>query len=99
MNPFGQFLAGVVRQGARRPEHAQSREVSASAAAFAIQPGGGVDIRLSDSVAVRVQVDFPTTFVDGSHGTAFRFAPGIVIRTGGKAYQEGRTGRTKEGVN
>ena len=61
-------------------------KISASAAAFAIQPGGGVDIRLSDSVAVRVQVDFPTTFVDGSHGTAFRFAPGIVIRTGGKAY-------------
>jgi hypothetical protein len=78
VNPFGQFLAGI------QYTNAHALGFKASLVNFAIQPGGGVDIKLSDSIAVRVQLDYRTSFHDGFHSGAFRFAPGIVISRGRK---------------
>ena len=64
---------------------AQSLGFSASSVNFAIQPGGGVDIKLSDSIAVHVQLDYRSPFHDGFHSGAWRFAPGIVISRGRKS--------------
>jgi hypothetical protein len=87
VNPFGQFLGGV------EYGHVSGRLTDFgsvpldSATSFAIQPGGGVDIGLSESIALRMQVDFRTTFYDGDGAsTRFRFAPGIVIRAGRKGH-------------
>ena len=80
VSPFGQFLAGI------QYTHVHGLGISESLVNFAIQPGGGVDIKLSDSLAVRVQLDHRTSFHDGFHSGAFRFAPGIVISRGRKAF-------------
>ena len=80
VNPFGQFLAGF------QYTNVHGLGISESLVNFAIQPGGGVDIKLSDSLAVRVQLDHRTSFHDGFHSGAFRFAPGIVISRGRKTF-------------
>jgi hypothetical protein len=80
VNPFGQFLAGI------QFTNVHGLGISESLVNFAIQPGGGVDIKLSDSLAVRMQLDYRTSFHDGFNYSAFRFAPGIVISKGRKAF-------------
>ena len=80
VNPFGQFLAGI------QYTNVHGLGISESLVNFAIQPGGGVDIKLSDSLAVRMQLDYRTSFHDGFNYSAFRFAPGIVISRGRKAF-------------
>jgi hypothetical protein len=84
VNPFGQMLAGVTRVSVGGGVFEDWFGVSGSGYFFTMQPGGGIDIGLSDAVALRMQVDVRTVFIDGGHGTSFRFAPGIVIRTGSK---------------
>lgn len=80
INPFGQFLVGLAQS------RAGVRGFSISGNDFAIQPGGGVDIGLSNSVAVRLQMDFRTIFSEGEKFNEFRFMPGIVIRSGRKTF-------------
>lgn len=77
--PFGQFLGGLALA------NGTVFGVSDTSSYFTIQPGGGVDIALSDSVAVRFQVDYRKVFGDIGGANQFRFAPGIVIRSGSKA--------------
>jgi hypothetical protein len=81
INPFGQVLAGLVQSSA-----SYSGLGISSGNDFAIQPGGGVDIGLSDSIAVRMQFDYRTIFDEGERFNEIRFMPGIVIRTGSKAF-------------
>jgi hypothetical protein len=80
VNPFAQFLGGVslTRVGLFDSHYGSSTD-------FAIQPGGGVDFGLSDSIALRMQVDFRTIFA-GSNINEFRFTPGIVIRSGRRGF-------------
>ena len=80
VSAFGQFLGGFQYTNVR------GLGTSASRVNTAIQPGGGVDIRLSEFVAVRLQMDYRIVFHDGYHSGAFRFAPGIVISRGRKAF-------------
>ena len=78
--PFGQFVVGLAQSSAGY------YGLNASSYDLAMQPGGGVDIGLSDSVALRVQVDFRTIFSEGARFNEVRFVPGIVVRSGSKAF-------------
>ena len=85
VNPFGQVLADFMyrRVDVQSPFVGNS-QTTMSEFPFAIQPGGGVDIKLSESIALRMQVDVQTVFADGEASRTFRFAPGIVVRSGRK---------------
>jgi hypothetical protein len=83
INPFGQFLTGLTLTNVGG-NVLDIVEFGGSDLGLTLQPGGGVDIGLSDRIALRMQVDFRTTFADSDHETNFRFVPGIVIRTGAK---------------
>ena len=80
VNGFGQLLAGI------QFSNVHGLGISDSLVNFAIQPGGGVDIKLSDSLALRMQLDYRTSFHDGFNYSAFRFAPGIVFSRGRKTF-------------
>lgn len=75
--PFAQFLVG----GARGKAGVLGE--SASETSFALQPGGGVDIQLTDRVALRVQGDYRIVSRDET-STEFRFAVGAVIGFGSR---------------
>ena len=45
---------------------------------FSMAFGGAVDIGISDRVAVRIQPDFLTFWIEGANDTMFRFAFGVV---------------------
>jgi hypothetical protein len=84
VNPFGQFLAGVEIDNIGVDVLDGLVDDHAKDTYFAIQPGGGVDIGLTDSLAIRMQVDRRTAFFDGGSDSSWRFMPGVVIRTGSK---------------
>ena len=76
--PFGQvLLGGALLNGTILGE-------SGSEWDFALQPGGGVDVALSDAVALRFGVDvrvlFDKPFSGDSHNQ-LRFTTGVVFRT------------------
>ena len=81
--PFAHFLIGAVRASTRDVEFG-----STSDWALGTVVGGGVDVGISKSVAVRVaQVDWlMTRFDTGHHGDErqdnFRFSAGIVLKLG-----------------
>ena len=83
VTPFAHFLIGAVRASTRDVAYG-----SISDWALATVVGGGVDINVSDSIAVRVaQADWLLTQFDtGYHGddrqNNFRFSAGIVFRLG-----------------
>jgi len=77
LTPFAQVMFGGVRVG---------NNLGGYVTEFAWQPGGGVDIRVSERVAVRLQADY--RFIPVSNATSpndeikqFRFASGVVLRT------------------
>ncbi len=58
--------------------------VSSSASAFAMEFGGGVDVRLNDHIAVRpIAFDYIPTHFGGAWQSNYRFSTGIVFRLGG----------------
>jgi hypothetical protein len=69
VTPFAQFLAGVMNVG-------WSGE---SANYFAIEPGGGVDIRVTGRVGLRVAGSLPMAISGGDVGNTFRFHVGVVV--------------------
>jgi hypothetical protein len=75
VTPFAQFLAGVMNINCGCGE---------SKNYFAIEPGGGVDFRVSDRVAFRVGASFPMAFNEGETGNSFRFQTGVVLPLGGR---------------
>lgn len=86
IRPFGQMLVGLAMSemdvsGTGFEPH------SASDQAFAIQPGGGVDIPLTESVAARAMVDYRRIYFGDDTGVGgvnqMRVAVGLVIGFGG----------------
>ena len=49
---------------------------------FAVQPGGGVDLRFSEIFAARTTIDYRRIFFKGSGSSDLRFGVGIVFRLG-----------------
>lgn len=77
VKPFVQFQAGAAR-------FTTSLEVvglpnDESRTDFVIQPGGGVDIPLTDRVAARVMVDYRHIFFEREAGKEVRVAAGLVV--------------------
>jgi len=56
--------------------------ISRSTTAFAIQPGGGVDIAVRPNVAIRLQGDYRALRDEGETFGEFRFAAGVVFGFG-----------------
>lgn len=74
--PFFQVLSGVGNLGAGFGGE------SASVSAFALQTGGGVDIRMGSAAALRLQGDYRMLRKDGKNLNEFRFAVGVVFGIG-----------------
>ena len=76
--PFGQFLIGAAYQYVSIP----LADVVESELDFALQPGGGVDVALTDGVALRFGVDARILFGEaGNTANQFRFTTGITFRS------------------
>jgi len=58
--------------------------ISESATKFALVPGGGVDIGLNPTWAVRVQADYLSTYFLNSRQDNFQFSAGLVFHYGHK---------------
>ncbi len=73
---FGQALAGAVRA------HGSAFGVTVTKTALAVQPGGGVDYRLTPRLAARVQLDYRWIRGSDRGGSAnqFRASAAIVVR-------------------
>lgn len=75
--PFAQLLLGAARIGASY--EGEGDHVTE----FALQPGGGVDFRLTESFGIRVQGDYRMVGDDEDERTnEFRFAVGAVLGFG-----------------
>jgi opacity protein-like surface antigen len=84
---FGQALAGVAATtgSAQLSGVGGPFDVSETAANFAIQLGGGVDVMLHPKIGVRVGASYMRIFADGDTGlNAFRFIVGGVLPLGSK---------------
>jgi opacity protein-like surface antigen len=68
VRPFGQFLVGV--------------ESCCDSTEFAWQPGGGVDIVLTDKVNFRAQYDFRVVRFEGENFDESRFSFGVSFPLG-----------------
>lgn len=83
VSPYFQALAGIARVslGASVDVFGFSESASESVTKFAFQPGGGVDILLSESIALRVGGDYRRIFAD--EGTnEFRLVTGFTFGFG-----------------
>jgi hypothetical protein len=78
VTPFVQVLVG----GAHLAAGAGS--FSASVTPFVMSAGGGIDLRISQHVALRPQVDYLAFRSGGQTGNAGRASLGIVFRFGGR---------------
>jgi hypothetical protein len=79
LRPFIQTLVGVSRESLSRTQ------VGVSVNAFTVQPGAGVDFKVSPRVAVRLQTDFRwMTLQDMGSGWQYRLAAGLVFALGGR---------------
>ena len=57
------------------------RDFSRSATQFALQPGGGIDVNVSDNVAIRLQGDYRAILADTTLNQ-FRLGAGVVFKLG-----------------
>jgi hypothetical protein len=74
--PFGQFLIGATRFSVSDCDGCNETDLT-----FA--PGGGVDIRLTDKINFRGQIDFLIIKFEGDTDNATRFTFGISMLLGG----------------
>jgi len=82
VNVFGQFLVGVMRTTI---DDCDSSEFVCADNNTTFAPGGGVDVRLTDRVALRVQVDLVIIkFFDGESFSKPRFWFGVSLPLGGQ---------------
>lgn len=77
VTPFAQVLAGMARAAVSSPDGGESDY------AFALQPGGGVDIRITDRLAVRVQGDYRFISEERAQFRELRVAAGLAFGLGG----------------
>jgi len=84
VSPFGQFLMGAahVRANANFVGFGMSNTSTETETRFAIQPGGGVLVYLTDSVGVRAAADFRTVFWEEDSSNAFAFSTGMTFHWG-----------------
>ena len=74
--PFVQVLTGVDNIGAG------VLGVTVSTNAFALQTGGGVDIRMGSKAGPRIQGDYRLLSKDGDYANEYRFAVGVMFGLG-----------------
>src|SRR5262245_4582922 len=84
--PFGQFLLGAVNGSAKVTASGSitglpgvSFSGEASGTDLALQAGGGMHVRLTDKLGVRVGADYLHILADEGGVNAFRFAAGVVL--------------------
>ena len=78
LSTFGQVLVGDARvRGSVFGE-------TGSTTVLALQPGGGVDVRLTDLLGVRIAGDYRRLLAEGADEKEFRFVVGAVLRAGRK---------------
>jgi hypothetical protein len=87
--PFGQFLAGVAVEHESSTSVWQGRAHSGTLTwnRFAIQPGAGVTVLMTERVGIRAQADYRCVmdFEDeAEYINAFRFAAGFTLHWGGQ---------------
>ncbi len=78
--PFAQMLFGAVRISSR--VDVLGLVVNTSQTEFALQPGAGVDMMLTDRVGVRLQGDYRRILAGTGGASDFRFAVGAVFGVG-----------------
>ena len=81
LSPFAQVLAGAAR--ARATLSGFGTTVSESETALTIQPGGGVDVRVSATIAARAMVDYRRISFADQGTNQIRLAVGVVVGIGG----------------
>jgi opacity protein-like surface antigen len=83
ISPYFQALAGLARlsYGVSVDLFGFSESASDSVTEFAVQPGGGVDILLSDSIALRVGGDYRRIFAEEG-ANEFRLVTGVTFSFG-----------------
>jgi hypothetical protein len=79
---FGQFLLGAARSTG--DVFVLGEELAVSETNFALQPGGGVDLHLTNRLGVRAQGDFRRIFYEEEGSNQFRFATGLVVWLGSR---------------
>ena len=75
--PYVEGLGGLVRTTIT------IGDVSTSVTDPAIQGGGGVDLKISDSASLRAGLDYRVFFTEGSTTSALRLRAGLVVGFGG----------------
>ena len=88
---FFQMLGGAARGAAdldlnlpnfpRLNSFLGQRDLSRSTTQFALQPGGGIDVSVSDNVAIRFQGDYRAILADNTLNQ-FRLGAGVVFKLG-----------------
>lgn len=83
--PFGQFLVGVTRETGGVTVFRQS--IAEPQTKLTLQPGGGVDIPLTDRLSARFGADYRRIFAerlntDEESDNQLRFAAGVVVGMG-----------------
>jgi Outer membrane protein beta-barrel domain len=77
--PFGHVLLGAVRGSS------DYLDISKPAVHFAVAAGGGIDVKVTDRVALRlIQADYLMTRFSSSRQDNIRLSAGIVLRFGRK---------------
>ena len=83
LQPFGQVLVGIAHAGGSLA-HGPSSSISNAGAAFAANVGGGVDLRATPRLSLRLaEADYlVTTFKNGDndHQNNLRLSAGVVLR-------------------
>ncbi len=79
VTPFVQVLAGGVRLTGSAPTILGT--ISLSDTNVAVQPGGGVDVRVSPRVGLRLQGDYRMLFVTGGTSPRVRLLVGLVVHS------------------
>ena len=83
LTPFGQALVGGARLRVTVPGCLSTTGCSTNSNAWAFAAGGGVDVKLSQHIAVRLlEVEYLMTRFGDTHQNNGRFGAGIVIRLG-----------------
>lgn len=77
-NFYAQVLAGGTRVKVSDPFSEDS------ITKFALQPGVGLDFRVSDGLAVRIGGDYRLIFFEGEKGKQWRATAGLVFRSGSR---------------
>lgn len=82
ITPFAQVLVGLAR--ASGPGDSLVHQIRDVVTGLAIQPGGGVDVRLSERLSARVAADYRRIVSEDADGNALRFTGGLVLGFGSR---------------